>query len=329
MESKKTVEYWDNGKIRCEMWRNEKGQYHREGGLPSLTWWFESGNKEHESYRVNGKRHRLDGPALTWWYKSGKKECESYRVNGKYLTKEDWENHPLVQGYWADKAINKEVFDEKVPEWVKKNPEPQTFLIAIAQWHQGQDHTQLTEFKDNAGFRFILKAQGQKDIEITQDNFGGTCSQGDGRFQVFDVRMNDSQYSQIQRHLTYKLEPVNDSDEYFWTVNDDVALTVPNSSRTFDILSSTVYPDRITIAGDIRGIIRLLERIAETIEIPGQTEKIKFVLLVEPEQLRRLPKINFSAEGLTLIELLWIACNRSALEYRIEGTTVYIDKKDG
>ena len=61
---------------------------------------------------------------------------------------------------------------------------------------------------------------------------------------------------------------------------------------------------------------------------PDRAEKIEFVLLVKPEELRRLPKIKFSADGLTVLEVLWIACNRASLEYRITGTTVYIDKKN-
>ncbi len=56
-------------------------------------------------------------------------------------------------------------------------------------------------------------------------------------------------------------------------------------------------------------------------------EKIEFALQVKTEELRRSPIIKFSAEGLSVIEVLWIACNRSSLEYRIIGNTVYIDKK--
>jgi hypothetical protein len=56
-------------------------------------------------------------------------------------------------------------------------------------------------------------------------------------------------------------------------------------------------------------------------------KKIEFILPVKAEELRQMPKIKFSAEGLSVIEVLWIACNRASLEYRIKGNTIYIDKK--
>ncbi len=221
--------------------------------------------------------------------------------------------------YWFD--------DERVPTWIKKNPKQRTFLIGIEEWHEGQDHRQLEEFKTNAGFRFVLKAKGQKDIKINEKNYGGTSSQGDGEFQVFSVKLKDSQFGQIVPGVSYKLEPLNDSNEYFWTVNKGLALTKADSSVTLDVLNSTILPGTIGLDYDIRGVIKLLEHATSKVELPGEMKKIEFILQVKPEELRQMPKIKFSAKGLSVIEVLWIACNRASLEYRIKGNTVYIDKK--
>jgi|GEM_PF-1329369 len=221
--------------------------------------------------------------------------------------------------YWLD--------DERVPKWIKKNSKQRTFLIGIEEWNEGQDHTQLVEFYENAGFNFVLKAEGQKNIEISSKTYPGTSSQGDGQFQVFYVKLKDSQFEQIVPGVPYRLEPLNDSNEYFWSVNDGVRLTKADSDGTLELLNSTTVPGTITIDGDIREVIKVLEHATSKIELPGEMKKVEFILLVKPEELAKMPKIKFSAEGLSVIEILWIACNRASLEYRIKGNTIYIDKK--
>ena len=221
--------------------------------------------------------------------------------------------------YWSD--------DERLPERDRKNPYKNTFLIGIEEWCEGQDHRQLEEFKINAGFRFVLKAKGQKDIEINKANYSGTRSFGNGEFQAFYVKLKDSQFREIVPGVSYKLEALNDSNEYFWTVNDGVTLTKAGSSVTLEILNSTMLPGAISVDGDIRGVIGLLENATSNIDMPGKMKKVEFILQVNAEELRQMPNIEFSAEGLSVIEVLWIACNRASLEYRIKGNTIYIDKK--
>ncbi len=120
--------------------------------------------------------------------------------------------------YWKD--------DEKVPAWIKTDLKQRTFLLGIEEWHKGQDHRQLDELKENAGFKFILKADGQKNIQIDEKNYGGNCSLQSGGFQAFYVNLKDSQFEQIVPGVSYRLEPVNESKEYVWMVNDDVTLTL-------------------------------------------------------------------------------------------------------
>ena len=219
--------------------------------------------------------------------------------------------------YWFD--------DERLPERLKKNPKPQTFLMGIEEWHKGQSHRQLGELRTNAGFRFVLKAEGQKDIGIDENNYAGTTSQGNGEFQAFYVRLNDTQFGQIVPGVSYRLEPLNDCNEYFWTVNDGVTLVYNGS--VFDVLNSTIFPGTMHLDSDILGVIKVLEHAARRVELPGEMKEVKFILLVKPEKLRRMPKIRFSATGLSVIEVLWIVCNRASLEYRIKGSTIYIDEK--
>ena len=94
-----------------------------------------------------------------------------------------------------------------------------------------------------------------------------------------------------------------------------------------DILNRTMVPGTIRTDGDIRGLIELLEHATSKVKLPGKIKKIEFILQVKPAELRQMPKIKFSAEGLSVIEALWIACNRASLEYKIKGNIVYIDKK--
>ena len=221
--------------------------------------------------------------------------------------------------YWCD--------DERLPEQDRRNPYERTFLIGIEEWIGGRDHRQLKEFKTNAGFRFVLKAEGQKDIEINENSFSGTRSWGHGEFQAFYVKLKDSQFRQIIPGVSYRLEALIDSNEYFWAVNDGVTLTKTGSSDTLKILNSTMLPSAISIDGDIRDVIKVLEHVTSKVKLPGKMKKVEFILQIKAEQLRQMPKIKFSAEGLSVIEVLWIACNRASLEYRIKGNTIYIDKR--
>lgn len=221
--------------------------------------------------------------------------------------------------YWPD--------DERLPEWMQKGDHKWAFLIGIEEWNKGQSHRQLNELRANAGFKFVLKAEGHKDIEINEKNFSGTCSSGDGDFQAFYVNMKDTQIGQIVPGVSYGLEPVNESNEYYWTVNDGVTLTRAGQGATYDLLNKTILPHTICLNGNIRSVIGLLESMMSQFELPDEIKKIEFVLLVKPGELVRSPNIKFSATELTVVEILWIACNRSSLEYRIKGNTIYIDKK--
>lgn len=220
--------------------------------------------------------------------------------------------------------------DKNLPEFVGTHLSEDTYLIGIKEWMEGQDHRQLDEFVENAGFNFRLRAEGHPEITITRENYSGNSSMGNGQFQAFYMRLNESQLKALVPKIPYTLHPENKSDKYVWMVNDGVRLIKPINYHDLIVakLNSTFPPGTTAVDGDIRAVIALLEHATSKIELPGEMKKIEFVLLVKPGELRRSPKIKFSVEGLSAIDILWVACNRASLEYRIEGTTVYIENKE-
>ena len=96
-------------------WRNEKGQYHRLGGLPAKEW--ANGDKE---YWENGNLHRLGGlPAIEWangdkyYYEDGKLHRLGglpaiERANG---SKEYWENDIQLTEAEAEAKQNPKLAD--------------------------------------------------------------------------------------------------------------------------------------------------------------------------------------------------------------------------
>ena len=75
------VKYYFNldGTVESKIWRNEKGEYHRENGSAC-----ESSNGRRYWYK-NNKYHREDGPAIVW--ENGYHE---YYLIGKEYTKEEY-----------------------------------------------------------------------------------------------------------------------------------------------------------------------------------------------------------------------------------------------
>ena len=63
----------------------------------------------YESWFLNDKWHRLDGPAYTQYNKDGTLKVQFWAVNDKKYTKENWEAHPDVIEYRLNKLINQEL----------------------------------------------------------------------------------------------------------------------------------------------------------------------------------------------------------------------------
>jgi hypothetical protein len=219
--------------------------------------------------------------------------------------------------------------DKRLPEFVGKGLREGTYLIGIKDWLKGQDHRQLDEFVKNAGFSFRLRAEGHPEIIITESNYHGNSSMGDGDFQAFYVGLDEDQLNKLVPGVPYKLYPENKSDKYVWIVNDGVTFVRPirYDEMILARLDSTVLP-KIDLSANIRGAVKLLEKIAEKIVLEGTDKKIHFQLRAEPREIAEIPDIRFSAEGLSVMELLLIICHRAKMDYQIEDTTIYIESKE-
>jgi len=218
--------------------------------------------------------------------------------------------------------------DTRLPEFVGKGLREGTYLIGIKEWMQGQDHRQLDEFVKNAGFNFRLRAEGHPEIVITESNYHGNSSMGDGDFQAFYAGLDEYQLKKLVPGVPYTLHTENKSDKYVWIVNEDVTFVWPISYDDMILakLDGTILP-KVDLNANIRSAVRFLEKITDKIVLEGTDKKINFQLRAEPGEINRIPDIHFSAEDFSVMEVLIIICHRAKMDYQIEETTVYIESK--
>ena len=69
-----------NGQVEYEEWRVD-GKRHRLDG-PAWVRYHDNGQVESEEWLVDGKRHRLDGPAYVEYHANGQVAGEYWYVNG-------------------------------------------------------------------------------------------------------------------------------------------------------------------------------------------------------------------------------------------------------
>ncbi len=214
--------------------------------------------------------------------------------------------------------------DAGIPPWVAKDLREGTLLLGIKEWIPGQNHRQLDEFVENAGFDFVLRAEDRPDIVLSKANYGGNCSAGDGTFQAFYVNLDPPQCDALATDVPYTLHPKDAKAPYAWRI-DDVTL-VPKANyeplvRT--ALDATVF-SHVSIDMDVKDVARWFNALDIHIDDKGDQRQVDFVIQGGPEQLSNTPRIQFSAEGLSATELLMVICRRASLEYHIEGTTVVL-----
>jgi hypothetical protein len=219
--------------------------------------------------------------------------------------------------------------DKGIPEFAGGSVSEDTFLMGIKEWLEGQDHRQLDEFVENAGFNFRLRAVGHPDIIITQSNYRGNSSMGNGVFQAYYVHLDEGQLQSLIPGVPYTVHPENKNDEFKWKVNDDVTVVRPifYDDLILEKLNNTFPPSNIAFDTTVEGALKFLERFVGEIEHAGQTHQILFKLRAKPGEITQAPRIRFSADGLSVMEIVLIICHRASLDYRIEGTTVYFEMK--
>src|SRR5437870_2409411 len=68
-----------NGKIKQQQWRDEQDRLHRDGDLPAVVVWDESGKKREEQWHRHGEPFRDGGGPTT----------VAYHVNGE-IREQQW-----------------------------------------------------------------------------------------------------------------------------------------------------------------------------------------------------------------------------------------------
>jgi len=92
MKPKKHIDYYPGTKKIYREFYKLNGKRHRENG-PAMIWYYENGNIEIEEYYINDEYHREDGPAYIRYYKNGNISNERYCINDKYLTKQEFDKY--------------------------------------------------------------------------------------------------------------------------------------------------------------------------------------------------------------------------------------------
>lgn len=118
--------------------------------------------------------------------------------------------------------------DERIPEGSRRLfGDKDHFIICIDEWMAGQGVRQLDVFQGKVAFRFLLKAPGQEDVQITREHLQGNCSSGGGAFQGFVVGLPPAELTKLASGVAYTLVPVEQRQEYVWQVKAGVQLVRP------------------------------------------------------------------------------------------------------
>ena len=81
----------------------------------------------------------------------------------------------------------------------------------------------------------------------------------------------------------------------------------------------------IKIDSDITSVVQFLQKQVEGTKCEGKP--IRFKLLAGPWENNSTPKMTFSCKDISVKDLLIITCACTALDYRIEETTVYLESE--
>ena len=80
--------FYENGQLWIQSW-HLNGRLHRKDG-PAREQFYENGQLWNQSWHLNGQRHREDGPAKEWFNEDGRLTSQEWRLNGQPLSEENW-----------------------------------------------------------------------------------------------------------------------------------------------------------------------------------------------------------------------------------------------
>lgn len=86
------VDHYSNQLKKFEQYYDQRGQYHRDGGLPDYQKWDKNGITEHKTYYIHGGRHNINNPSDINFITNGKIWNKSYWLNNCHYFKLNWQN---------------------------------------------------------------------------------------------------------------------------------------------------------------------------------------------------------------------------------------------
>jgi hypothetical protein len=102
------------------------------------------------------------------------------------------------------------------------------FVIALAEWLEGQDFRQLDTFRRKAPLRLELRAAARTALRLTDENVVSTVSIGDGSFQGVVLRLSEQQRGVMAVNVPYELRSIaTPGSPTAWTVAKCVTIVRP------------------------------------------------------------------------------------------------------
>lgn len=84
------------------------GKRHKENG-PAVIKYYESGQKEYEAWYRNGEFHREDGPAYIVYDKDGRIKEKTYYLNGNEITEKEFMKYKKVNDLLKEVKSKKKI----------------------------------------------------------------------------------------------------------------------------------------------------------------------------------------------------------------------------
>jgi len=121
----------------------------------------------------------------------------------------------LTQAYWADSPA--------APAWIRESLSKQRFTarrMLLMHVDEQIDRETLKEFTKVVDREFLLTSEGRPQIRV-EAGIGSVSSQGSCHIVIF---VPEQRYQQLQRGVSYRVQPLNGRPGYEWAVGADVTV---------------------------------------------------------------------------------------------------------